>query len=68
MTKNELINMLKIEMICSIRNRDNTDWNLYSEHYGYYNGEYKTYEKVIELLNQFDIYTTNTDDARNYVG
>lgn len=50
MTKNELIGLLNINLMNSLRQRDNTDSGLFGEEYGYYNGQYRAYESIIGIL------------------
>ena len=55
MTKNELIGLLYINLMNSLRQRDNTDSGLFVEESGYYNGQYRAYESIIGILAPVDI-------------
>ena len=67
MIKNELIGLLNISLLNSIRQRDKTDPELFPEEYGYYNGQYRTYETLISMLSTLDIESTSSSDSRNFV-
>ena len=67
MTKNELVSLLNINLMNSLRQRDKTDPEVYLEEYGYYNGQYRADESVISLLSTFDIESISTSDTRNFI-
>jgi len=66
MIKNELIGLLNINLLDSIRQRDKTDAQAYSEEYGYYNGQFRAYESVISMLSTLDIESSDSSDSRNF--
>lgn len=66
MTKNELISLLKMDMMDSVRKRDLTNLMGHSQEYGYYNGQFRAYEAVIGLLMTVNIETLSSEDARNF--
>ena len=66
MTKNELIGLLNINLMNSLRQRDNTDSGRFGEEYGYYNGQYRAYESIIGILATVDIESISTADSRNF--
>lgn len=68
MTKNELVSLMNINLMNSLRLRDSTDPSLFSEEYGYYNGQYRAYESIIGLLVTVDINSLASHDSRNFPG
>jgi len=57
MTKNEVIGLLNVQLMNSVRQRDMTDPDLYPEEYGYYDGQFKAYERVVGMLAMVDVHT-----------
>lgn len=66
MTKIELIELLKNDMLDAVRYRDKIDAYLYTEEYGYFNGQYRAFESVLRLLNTINIQELdyNSSDER----
>lgn len=64
MTKNELIELFRVDMMNSLKLRDRTNACDYSEEYGYHHGQYLAYENVIKMLTMFDIEEVSPGDTR----
>ena len=67
MTKNELIGLLNINLMNSVRQRDGVDAVMYPTEYGYYNGQFRAYEAVVSMLATVDVCSITSDDARNFM-
>lgn len=65
MTKNEVIGLLNIQLMNSVRQRDMTNPDLYPEEYGYYNGQFRAFETVIGMLATVDVHTYSAVDERS---
>lgn len=66
LVKKELISLMNIHLMNSLRLRDSVDPSLYPEEYGFYNGQYRAYEAVIGLLVTVDIQSIFPEDSRNF--
>ena len=66
MTKIELVELVRRDMLESIRQRDAVNPDLCLEARGYHNGHYHAYKKVLELLTMFDIEEVDPGDSRSY--
>ena len=64
MTKLELMELIRSDMLDAVKQRDNINETLYAEEYGYFNGRYRAFENVIKLLMMFEIQELSPDDSR----
>ena len=64
MTKVELIELVRTDMLEAINQRDMTDPFNYDEAYGYFHGQYHAYESVLKLLTMFTVQELSDGDNR----
>jgi hypothetical protein len=63
-TKLELIELIRNDMLEAVKNRDKSTSSYESEVIGYFNGQYRAYESIVKLLMMFEIEEIDVFDAR----
>jgi hypothetical protein len=64
MTKIELIELVRNDMLDAVKRRDDTNADHDEEGFGYFNGQYRALESVLRLLTMFHIEELDGNDSR----